>query len=147
MKSDDIQAVCMIEKQSFSDPWSADSFEYAINCDSDHCIVAERDGQIAGYALLRYSFEIADLTNIAVDPQLRSMGIGTELMDDLLEYAKDTGITDIILEVRKSNVAAIGLYENMGFRQENLRKDYYRNPTEDALIMCRRSEQYIEDNE
>ena len=138
MKPDDIQAVYIIEKQSFSNPWSEDSFEYAINCDSDHCIVAEFNGQVVGYALLRCSFEVADLMNIAVDPSHRNKGIGSRLMDNLIESGNSQGITDIFLEVRTGNTPAIVLYEKKGFKQESVRKDYYSNPTEDALIMCRR---------
>ncbi len=89
---------------------------------------------LAGFALLR-CFDDAELIRIAVEPGLRRQGIGEQLLNDLLQEVKKRDIHDIFLEVRSSNEAAIGLYTKAGFVNAGIRKGYYSNPAEDAIIM------------
>lgn len=91
-------------------------------------------GSLAGFALLR-CFDDAELIRIAVDTTFRRQGIGEQLLSDLLQEVRKRDINDIFLEVRSSNEAAIGLYTKAGFINAGVRKGYYSNPTEDAIIM------------
>lgn len=139
MTLDDVLSVCEIEKQSFSDPWGEDSFEFSIKSESDYCIVAldEQAGRVVGYALLRCSFDVADLINIAVDRDYRRHGIGSALVSYLMKFGDTEGITDCFLEVRENNIPAIELYKKMGFEIKGIRKNYYIKPVENALVMRR----------
>lgn len=91
-------------------------------------------GRLAGFALLR-CFDDAELIRIAVDTACRRQGIGEQLLDDLLREVRKREIHDIFLEVRSGNEAAIGLYTKAGFVSVGVRRGYYSNPTEDAIIM------------
>lgn len=133
---DDIPSICRIENESFGDPWSPESFEYLIDSEYDYSIVVEYDGQIAGYAILRCSFDTADIINIAVDEIYRKKGFGRKLMENLLAYGHSTGVIRYMLEVRSSNRAAMRLYEKFGFEVCGVRKNYYSSPVEDGIVMC-----------
>ncbi len=106
--------------------------------DSSNAAALDNTGNLstslAGFALLR-CFDDAELIRIAVEPGLRRQGIGEQLLNDLLQEVKKRDIHDIFLEVRSGNEAAIGLYTKAGFVNAGIRKGYYSNPTEDAIIM------------
>lgn len=95
---------------------------------------AGENAHAAGFALLR-CFDDAELIRIAASPEHRREGIGRRLLDALIDEAKKCGAGSIFLEVRRSNAAAIKLYEGAGFEHTGVRKDYYHAPKEDALIM------------
>lgn len=91
-----------------------------------------------GYANLRILAGEGEIERIAVDPAMRRHGVGRKLMEAMAAFASGEGVGDMTLEVRAGNTAARKLYESFGFAEEGRRKDYYRNPTEDALILWRR---------
>ena len=137
----DLEQVARLELDCFtSDPWPRQSFESFIDRAGVTFIVAEdpaRDGAIVGYAVLIQVAGEAELLNLAVAKDARRSGIGSSLLDSLLEAAARDGIGTIYLEVRESNAAARGLYAAHGFVEVGRRRGYYQRPTEDALILQR----------
>ena len=79
------------------------------------------------------------MVNVAVKPEYRKRGIASGLLNELMRAGSERGVKDYTLEVRAGNHGAIALYENLGFKSEGIRKDFYREPVEDALIMWKRS--------
>lgn len=138
MTAADLESVWQLERQCFSDPWSMKLLEEGLNGSYDRFFAAESDGQICGYANLRIIAGEGEIERIAVDSRFRRQGVGRELMEKMEEAASMEGVGDITLEVRESNTAARKLYESFGFAEEGRRKEYYRNPTEDGVIMWRR---------
>ena len=98
-------------------------------------LVAECEGDVAGSCVFFCSFETADLSNVTVDERCRRRGLAEALLREAFERCLDKGVEQVLLEVRESNVAAIGLYEKLGFAVISRRRGYYRDPQEDALIM------------
>lgn len=138
MRREDLDAVAEIERLSFSLPWSRSMLEQGISNDLDHYLIIEKWGQLAGYINFRFLAGEGEIERIAVHPRFRGQGLGRKLMEAMEEYGKSQGVTDITLEVRNSNEKAINLYESCGFVKEAVRKGYYREPVEDAIIMWRR---------
>ncbi|MBR6444764.1 MAG: tRNA (adenosine(37)-N6)-threonylcarbamoyltransferase complex dimerization subunit type 1 TsaB [Firmicutes bacterium] len=135
----DIPAMVDIENRSFARPNSEDMFRREIeeNPDMDYA-VAEIDGKMAGFAGLWRVAGEGHINNVAVAPEYRGRGIGAEIIKKLTDDARKMGIKEFTLEVRVSNRTAIGLYEKFGFKKEGIRKGYYQDNGEDALIMWRR---------
>lgn len=136
MQLADLDAVLEIEVHSFPTPWSRRAFwsELTQNIYA-HYIVARLDGVIVGYGGMWVILDEAHVTNIAVHPEYRRLGIGKRVLVDLMERARSRSATRMTLEVRKSNSAAQSLYEQMGFVAKGIRKGYYSDLKEDAIIM------------
>lgn len=137
IRSDDIDSVAAIEKANFSRPWTARDFDRYVDSKDGLFLVAEEDGRILGYCGVILSPPEGDITNVSVASEYRGKGAGKKLVEEMLRRTEELGITTIFLEVRKSNVIAIGLYQKQGFVEIGLRKRYYEAPVEDALIMTR----------
>jgi ribosomal-protein-alanine N-acetyltransferase len=137
----DVERVAELELTCFtSDPWPRKSFESFIDRAGVTFIVAEdsaREKGIVGYAVLIRVADEAELLNLAVAGDSRRGGIGSSLLQGLLEAASRDGVTTVYLEVRESNAAARGLYAAHGFVEVGRRRGYYQRPTEDALILQR----------
>ncbi len=131
----DLPTVLEIEKECFPAPWSERIFKDVLDLDYYHFLTAILDGEVAGYCGYIRSFETADIANIAVRGSLRRSGIGEKLLRKLMDDGYRAGVERFSLEVRASNTPAIALYEKLGYRQEGLRRGYYENPREDALIL------------
>lgn len=136
MKESDLDRVMEIERQAFNPPWSRDAFllELTKNLLAKY-IVAEIDGVVVGYGGIWLIMDEGHVTNIAVDEKYRQMGIGTKIMEGLIQLCIDRNIIAMTLEVRKSNEAAKSLYKKFGFKEYGVRKNYYQNNNEDAIIM------------
>ena len=119
-----------------SNPWGRKSFADSVQNEFDLLLAAEEEetGEILGYGLLR-SFDDAELIRIAVVPEARRRGIAGRMLSVMTDHAGKCGASGIFLEVRSSNTPAIGLYRSAGFKEEGVRKGYYHDPKEDALIM------------
>ena len=130
----DISAICQIEQESFSDPWSEGMFLDTLRFPVYHTCLVEDGGQVCGYGCLIILFEDAELANIAVAPTYRGKGVGKLLMEKMHAYAKSLGAERMLLEVRVSNQSAIGLYEKYGYEKYGLREHYYADG-EDAHLM------------
>lgn len=138
MKREDVSRVAEIERQCFSEPWSEKAFADTVSDENYLYIVADCDGQVAGYVGGVMSAPETDITNIAVSGEYRRMGIGTELMRQFAGVLTKRNMQTVFLEVRESNEPAIGLYSAEGFEQVGIRKDFYRMPVENALIMAKK---------
>jgi ribosomal-protein-alanine N-acetyltransferase len=132
----DLPQVLGIERRAFPTPWSLAMFVLELSKPAGICLAADQTGdQLAGYLVCSKFEDAWHLMNIAVDPQLRRHGIGTAMLVELLDHVgPDARLT---LEVRTSNAAAIKLYERFGFRSAGVRRRYYQDNGEDALIMWR----------
>ena len=137
MKLADLFAVAELERRIFQDPWSVSSCRGALENPCVYAVTAEdeEDGRIAGYGFLMGTQDEAELLRIAVDPDKRRRHIGSDLLEDMLDFADYEGYSAIFLEVRDSNRAARELYRKNGFELIGKRADYYKDPVEDALIM------------
>lgn len=131
----DIQAIASIEAQRFSEPWLPGSLEEARLRQDNIFLVADCGGQVAGYALLYGTLDEGEIPTIATHPDFAHMGVGTRLLQELLRECDNRGIARVFLEVRRSNIKAQGLYDKCNFEVVGRRKDFYRFPTEDALVM------------
>ena len=132
----DAWAMAVIDELSSTTPWSVESFEREIEENKIAMyLVAEEDGDIAGYMGLWRVADEGHITNVAVAPKYRRMKVATSLMEAMFEAAGEEGILDYTLEVRVSNAPAQELYRKQGFRGVGVRKDYYFDDNEDALIM------------
>lgn len=140
MRTEDLAQVTEIEKRIFSVPWSYESFQKAMETEENLYFTAELDGKVAGYCGMWRSFEEGDIVNVAVAEEYRRRGIARAMLTQLLAEAEKEGITAFTLEVRKSNEAALGLYEALGFSSAGIRPGFYEKPREDAVIMWKRTE-------
>ena len=132
----DLDAVCAIEEQCFSVPWSRESMKKELKGnDQAHYLVVEIDEKVVGYAGFWQVLDEGHIMNIAVAPEVRGQGLGEELMRAMLQQGAQLGIIYWTLEVRVSNIAAIKLYEKVGFTSAGIRPGYYEKPREDANIM------------
>jgi ribosomal-protein-alanine N-acetyltransferase len=132
----DLPQVIAIERRAFPTPWSLAMFVLELSKPSGICLAAVRDGRIAGYLVCSRYDTVWHVMNIAVDEQLRREGIATTMLEHLFERADQPG-AQYTLEVRLSNGPAIALYEGFGFHSAGLRRGYYHDNKEDALIMWR----------
>ena len=130
--------VAAIERECFSQPWSEDMLAEELYNDNASFIVAVADdGTVLGYAGLTVVLDEGYINNVAVRSQYRRMGVADALLGTFINFAEDH-LAFLTLEVRASNDKAISLYTKNGFVQEGRRKDYYKAPKEDAIIMTRR---------
>ena len=139
--AEDVDDIYEIETLCFPDPWSRDALIYELEENPRaFYIVADLDGQVVGYAGLWWIEDEGHITNVAVKPGFRNRRIGAGIIGVMLDFTSKEGILHHTLEVRRSNEPAISLYEKFGFRTEGVRKKYYLNNGEDALIMWRHGE-------
>ena len=137
MSQPDLEKVSAIEEETFADPWSYEAFATDLSNDMALPLVAEMDDAIVAYACLYVVGGEAQLGNFAVDPGRQRRGIARKFLNSILEMLRQRHCTNIYLEVRESNSAAIKLYEAFGFHPVSLRKGYYVNPRENAIVMVR----------
>ncbi len=130
-----VAQVAELEKLCFSDPWSEKSVASELNNPLAFWLVAEDDGRVAGYIGSQTVLDETDMMNVAVHPDYRKQGIATALIVGLVEELRKMGSHSLTLEVRASNENAIRVYQKLDFQQVGCRKNYYRNPREDALIL------------
>jgi ribosomal-protein-alanine N-acetyltransferase len=132
----DLPAVAAIERRAFPTPWSIAMFVLEMSKSTGLCLAALRDGKLVGYTVCSRYDTVWHVMNIAVEPDLRRQGIASALLGEIYVRAGDPS-AQFTLEVRRSNQAAIELYERDGFRIAGLRRRYYQDNGEDALIMWR----------
>lgn len=138
LEEKDVEAVSAIEARTFSMPWSAKDFLQMINDKNALYLTAKNDGIPIACCGVRNILGDGEITNVVVDEPYRGKGIGSRMLSELLQKGKQMGIEAFTLEVRKSNEAAISLYEKAGFITEGIRKNFYEKPVEDGLIMWKR---------
>ncbi len=137
LSENDAGEIAFIEKECFSEPWSVNSIRESMKNGNTFIGIREK-GKLLGYLSLYESLDEGYINNIAVLKESRRRGIGKALLKEIMDYALLKGLAFISLEVRVSNTPAKNLYSSFGFKEEGRRKNYYKNPTEDAIILTRR---------
>ncbi|MFS1516504.1 ribosomal protein S18-alanine N-acetyltransferase [Bacillus sp. SCS-151] len=136
MNVEDIENVLKVEEASFATPWSKDIFLSEINNNKyAHYIVAEENGLVIGYCGAWIIIDEAHITNVALLPEYRGRKLGEAMLKQLVDFAKALGAKTMTLEVRVTNIIAQSLYRKLGFNDGGIRKNYYTDNQEDALIM------------
>jgi len=133
----DLPAVEEIERKSFTDPWSKLSFQQSLLDPSCLFLVAEDRGKVVGYALAWVVLGELHIGNLAVRPERRREGIGRGLLAEIVNQGVERGCKLVSLELRESNQIALSLYTQEGFKLIGVRRNYYRQPREDALVMIK----------
>jgi ribosomal-protein-alanine N-acetyltransferase len=134
----DLPAIEAIERDSYSTPWSRSMFAGELSKASSVCLGAlEDDEELVGYLIVSRYVDAWHVMNIAVDPNRRRAGVATALLERLFDLTAGDGRRGYTLEVRVSNHAAIDLYQRLGFQPRGIRRGYYTDNREDALIMWR----------
>jgi ribosomal-protein-alanine N-acetyltransferase len=136
-----------IEAVAFSDPWPAAAFSNLLSMPYARLTVAEQPDsadptlrqlhghELVGYCIVVVAADEGEVANIAVRPADRGTGVGARLLDHAIASACTDGVTQLFLEVRASNESAKGLYYSRGFQRVGIRRAYYRDPVEDALVL------------
>ena len=136
LKLEHIDRILVIDSLCFPTPWSRESLEKEIeNSELTKYVIAKKSGIVIGYAGMWIILDEGHITNIAVHPEYRGIGVGSLLLEALIEICKIEFIKSMTLEVRESNARAQNLYKKYGFFQNGIRKGYYRDNKENALIM------------
>lgn len=139
MSMEDLEGVLEIEKASFAIPWSRQAFvQELMDNRFAHYLTARLGNEVIAYGGMWFILDEAHITNIAVHPGHRAKGIGSLLLDEMIRYAISKGIESLTLEVRASNHSALRLYRKKGFSEAGVRKGYYSDNNEDAIIMWKR---------
>ena len=138
MTAEDVPFISRLEEETFSMPWSADSFLEMISKEDARYYVAEEDGRLLGGCGVLMIAGEGNITNVAIAPEARNRGIGTALLRHLMAEGDREGLTAYTLEVRVSNAAVIHVYEKLGFVSAGVRPGFYEKPVEDALIFWKR---------
>ena len=140
MKKEDAKAIAKIEKQCFSKPWSKEGIEAELSNETAHFFVAKKLGNVCGYIGMHIILDECYIANVAVSPKWQKSRIGYALAQKAISVAEEKECRFVSLEVRKSNTPAISLYEKCGFIPMGERKNFYSEPTENALIMTKELE-------
>lgn len=135
MNESHVRQIAELEKLCFHDPWSENSIASELGNRLSVWLVALDEEKVVGYVGSQTVIDETDMMNIAVHPDYRNRGVATELIMELTQQLKKRGSRGLMLEVRESNSAAISLYKKHGFVQVGCRRNYYRNPRENALIL------------
>jgi ribosomal-protein-alanine N-acetyltransferase len=137
MTEQDIDRIMVIELESFTLPWSKQSYISELKNDFANYMVCDCEGEVAGYGGIWIVFEEAHITNIAIAKAYRGTGMGKSLMLELEKLARSKKAIRILLEVRPTNEAARHMYTSLGYIDTGLRKAYYSDNGEDAILMTK----------
>ena len=138
MELKDADRVYQIENESFFEPWTKRRLlkEFEENSFLKH-FVYEKDGEIVGFYIISCIADLVEIFTIAVDKNHREEGIGSALLEHLINFAEEVSASEIWLEASTKNIAAVNLYEKYGFNIQSIRKNYYQKTGEDAYNMIR----------
>jgi ribosomal-protein-alanine N-acetyltransferase len=131
----DLNAIDTIEQRAYKTPWSRSMFASELAKSSSVCLGAFDGERLIGYVINSRYVDAWHIMNVAVDPDFRRRGIATRLLEHVFESTRDDQRRGYTLEVRVSNERAISLYEKLGFERQGIRRGYYTDNREDALIM------------
>ena len=139
-RPDDLDGVLAIEQASFNNPTTRDWYERELQR-PEVCfiyVLRTEEAPVAAFCAFWLVIDQAHINNLAVRPELRGRGLGTQLLESILVEARHLGATSLTLEVRRSNTAAQRLYSKAGFFEHSVRKNYYTQPVEDAIVLLRK---------
>lgn len=135
MKEEDVPYVAALEAGNFSRPWSLAAFQKILS-DENYIVLILRDKKaLLGYCVLLCAGEEADITNVCTAPEARRKGVAAMLLAALLKEGSKRAVKEYFLEVREGNKAARALYGKLGFEEIGIRKNYYEEPRENAVLM------------
>ncbi|KHS55622.1 30S ribosomal protein S18 [Terrisporobacter othiniensis] len=135
MTKDDVDSVYIVEENCFTDPWSKESIRKELKNDLARYLVAELDNKIVGYVGVWFVVDEGHITNVAVHSDYRGKKIGDKLVKEMVKLCEESKLVAMTLEVRSSNTVAQNLYRKYGFKMGGIRKEYYSDNKEDAIIM------------
>lgn len=135
MLESDVVKAAKLEASIFSEPWSEESFLAAVQNENAYYMIAEENGEIIAQCGYYNMCGEGEILNVAVREDKRKLGLGKEMLKELIQYGRMHGVTAFTLEVRAGNIPAIRLYEAIGFQSLGIRPGFYEHPKEDALIM------------
>lgn len=139
MLEGDLAPVAAIEAEAFTTPWKAETFRGLLGRDHAEPLVLELpEAGVVGYAILWCILEQGELSNIAVHRRWRGRALGSFLLDQVIDVAREAGVRTLFLEVRESNRVAAALYDSRGFVEIGRRRNYYTDPREDARVLEKR---------
>ena len=138
MTPEDVPFISKLEEETFSMPWSADSFLEMIGKEDARYYVAEEEGRILGGCGVLMIAGEGNITNVVIAPEARNQGVGTAMLSHLMAEGDREGLTAYTQEVRVSNAPAIHVYEKLGFEPAGIRPGFYEKPAEDAIIYWKR---------
>ena len=137
LKSEYIDKILEISSKNIPCGWSKQAYIAELNKDNSLYCVALYNGEVAGFIGVQYVLDTADITNIAVDDSYKRQGIATMLLNKMFELCKNHSVSIVELEVRETNQAAHSLYQKMGFEKCGIRKNYYSDTGEAAILMTK----------
>jgi ribosomal-protein-alanine N-acetyltransferase len=135
---EDLDGIMEVEEKCFTAPWSKNMFLSEMYNENTLFFVMLENDIVVGYISLYKVLDEIHVNNIAIDPDYQRQGYASSIMDNAIFIAEKLSAASITLEVRSSNIPAIGLYKKYGFETLGVRKNYYKNPKEDAIIMTRK---------
>ncbi len=137
LKEPDLTQIAGLEARIFPDPWSLKSLQATFDLRTSLMLGAWQGMELAGYVIFTQIPPEGEILRIAVAEPIRQKGVAVRLLDALWQICEKAGITRVMLEVRSGNTPAVNLYEKTGFIRDGVRKGYYRDPADDALLMSR----------
>lgn len=135
MRHEDIPAIMVVERECFTSPWSDNAYRTELSNQCAEYYVAWMEGELVGYIGMWLIMDEVHITTLGVTERCRGMRVGERLLARILDAAREREAQRVTLEVRKSNYVAISLYKKYGFREAAIRKGYYSDNQEDAIIM------------
>ena len=135
----DVTGIAELEREIFPDPWDERSVQDCICSEGSMCFTAEEEGRVVAYLIGRMIAPEGEIYRLAVAPHKRNRGLGYRLLDYSVKTSRGKGLESLFLEVRSKNLPAIKLYEAYGFKRVGIRKGYYKNPDDDAIVMLKAS--------
>ena len=143
-RPEDARGIEMLEEEIFPDPWSYRDVVDLISTEGAMCFSAVDEGRVVAYVIGRIIPPEGEIYRVAVSPEYRRRGIAYRLLDYAMKTSRGAGLECAFLEVRSQNTAAISLYTADGFSEIGRRRDYYREPKDDAIVMLRGFSAYID---
>ena len=136
-----------LEAKCFGDPWTEKMFIDSLSSRYTRAIGAFCEDRLVGYIMWIFAGDVFEILNVATDPEMRRLGIAKKMIKHLSGYGAECGVENILLEVRESNTPARTLYDALGFKAVGVRKNYYKNPVENAILMDLRLEKKVKNDE
>ncbi|MBQ8804548.1 MAG: ribosomal protein S18-alanine N-acetyltransferase [Tyzzerella sp.] len=133
----DVSGIAELERNIFSDAWTSKSIAETIKQPQAFITVAEENGEIAGYCIIYYVLDEGEIARIAVNERWRRRGVGRRLFDYTCECCREKHVERLLLDVRESNESARAFYKNYGFEEDGIRKNFYAEPREHAVLMSK----------
>lgn len=135
LTENDIEQVAKLEQENFTDAWSVLGIQETSLQSQALIVVAEMEGAIVGYCILYHVLDEGEIARIAVSNSFRRQGIGRGILDFVSQYCVEEQVRRLLLDVREGNRTARKFYEQYGFTEDGIRKAFYDNPKEDAVLM------------